>query len=54
MEYPNKEVFFNQYCKNCVHYEEPETCAACDECLANPSNEWSHKPVRFEEKESQK
>lgn len=54
MEYPQKEVYFDQYCSKCVHKDEPETCDACDECLANPSNEYSHKPVRFEERSTNK
>lgn len=47
----HKEVYFDTYCKECKHallglHEEP-----CNECLDNPTNLYSHKPVKFEEKE---
>ena len=45
-----KEVFFHEYCKKCVHENEPEDSDACNDCLNNPSNENSHKPIRFQEK----
>lgn len=43
------EVYFDQYCnkckyKNCTKYEDP-----CEECLDNPVNLNSHKPINFEE-----
>lgn len=49
-----KEVYFGQYCPTCVHcdkicHEEP-----CDECLSEPVNVYSHKPVKYVEKESKK
>ena len=50
MEDQYKEVYFDQYCKKCLHKDEDETSDACDECLANPSNINSHKPVNFKEK----
>lgn len=50
-DYPEKEVYFHEYCKSCKHealegIEEP-----CNECLDNPVNLHSHKPVKYEEKE---
>lgn len=45
-----KEVYFDKYCKQCVHKDEAEANDPCDECLANPSNINSHKPVNFKEK----
>ena len=50
MEDQYKEVYFDQYCKKCLYKDEDETNDACDECLANPSNINSHKPVNFKEK----
>ena len=50
MEYQYKEVYFDQYCKKCLHKGEVDTSDACDECLANPSNMNSHRPVNFKEK----
>ncbi len=44
-----KEVYFDTYCSKCKHLKKPETEEPCNECLNNPVNEWSHKPVRFEE-----
>lgn len=50
-DYRMKEVYFHEYCETCVHkplkgIEEP-----CNECLDNPVNLYSHKPVKYEEKE---
>ena len=43
-----KEVRFDLYCVNCINYAKDETDDPCNDCLANPSNEDSHKPVYFE------
>lgn len=45
-----KEVYFGHYCKRCKHWELSEDKDPCDECLANPANLYSHKPIKFEEK----
>lgn len=50
MEESYKEVYFNQYCDSCKHKEKKETEDPCDDCLENPVNVYSHKPVRWEEK----
>ena len=42
-----KIVHFDEYCKKCVHWEEDDAGDTCNECLNNPSNENSHKPVKF-------
>lgn len=47
----DKEVRFDMYCPRCKHSELPEWEDPCDECLENPSNEYSHKPVYFEERD---
>lgn len=44
-----KEVKFEQYCKKCKHYNKKEDEEPCDECLSNPTNLYSHKPINFEE-----
>lgn len=49
MELIKKEVFFIQYCHKCKHKDVPETEDPCNECLTEPVNEYSHKPVRFED-----
>lgn len=49
--FPDKEVFFFEYCPKCVNNTKPESCDECSECLSNPSNTNSHKPVNFKEKQ---
>ena len=51
MEDIYKEVYFEEYCKNCKYWEKKENEEPCDECLENPVNLYSHKPVNYEEKE---
>lgn len=46
----DKEVYFDQYCKLCKYEKLSEDKDPCDECLSNPVNANSHKPVKFEEK----
>lgn len=48
---PEKEVYFDQYCKTCVRANSPDTDKKCDECLGSPTNAYSHKPVNWERKE---
>ena len=48
MEESYKEVHFDQYCKKCKHKKLDEGEEPCNECLSNPYNEYSHKPVRYE------
>ena len=50
MEESYKEVYFDQYCKNCKHEKLKEIDDPCYECLNNPVNLYSHKPVMYEEK----
>lgn len=47
MEGHEKEVYFGEYCKKCIHEKEPEDQDPCNDCLNNPSNIDSHKPLRF-------
>ena len=51
MEFIQKEVYFDQYCKTCKHFDKKEVDDPCDECLKNPVNTYSHKPTEWEEKE---
>lgn len=46
-----KEVRFDLYCKNCVHYEKAESEDPCWDCLDSGWNEDSHRPVNYEERE---
>lgn len=52
MELRDKEVYFHEYCPKCKWYKLDDSEDPCDICLENPSNEWSHKPVYFEEKDA--
>lgn len=46
-----KIVYFGEYCPKCKYYLRSERDEPCNECLSNPTNTWSHKPVKFKEKE---
>lgn len=51
MEDNMKEVYFGEYCKSCVHKDTAEKDEPCFECLAEPGNVDSHKPVRYVKKD---
>ena len=40
-----KEVYFDQYCKSCKHHGLEESKDPCNDCLAEPGNTNSHKPM---------
>lgn len=42
-----KIVEFDKYCKKCYHWDKDESETPCDECLAEPANLYSHKPVKY-------
>ena len=44
-----KEVYYNEHCYRCKNKNLLENEPPCDECLSEPINLYSHKPVRFEE-----
>lgn len=50
MENVYREVHFEKYCKICKHEDKRDYEEPCDECLQNPVNRHSRKPVKFEEK----
>lgn len=50
-ELRDKFVDFDVYCPKCKHFIKDGCEMPCDECLEHPTNEYSHKPVYFEEKE---
>jgi len=54
MDESYKEVYFDKYCKTCKHEKEKGYETPCEECLDNPTNLYSHKPVNWEEKEKKK
>lgn len=46
-----KEVYFDKYCMTCKNKDVKEYEDPCNDCLSNPVNVGSHKPVNWEEKE---
>ena len=50
MEEVYKEVYFNEYCTLCKYEKTSEEEDPCHECLNNPVNVYSHKPVNWKEK----
>ena len=49
-----KFVDFFTYCKTCKHEKYPEEAVPCSECLSEPVNQNSSKPVCWKEKENAK
>lgn len=49
MEDTMKEVYFDKYCKTCANYGKAESEDPCYDCLNEPENANSHKPVKYEE-----
>ena len=47
-----KEVYFHKYCKKCKHEKVPEKDEPCNECMGEATNSNTHRPVRYEPKES--
>ena len=45
-----KEVYFDQYCKACKYEKLDESEYPCGDCLNNPANTYSYKPVKYEER----
>ena len=50
MELDYMIVDFHKYCETCKHKGTKETEDPCNECLENPTNLYSQKPVKWEEK----
>lgn len=46
-----KEVDFHKYCGICEFKNMKDADEPCSECLDNPINLYSHKPVKFKEEE---
>lgn len=51
MDNQYKFVDFEKYCKTCKYKETKEVLDPCNECLSNPVNENSMKPVCYKEAE---
>lgn len=50
MEDLYKAAYFDKYCQTCKFFDLKQTDDPCDECLSEPVNLYSHKPVKWEEK----
>ncbi len=50
MDNSEKEVYFDKYCPTCKHANVSESDDPCYECLSEPSNIDSHRPIKWEEK----
>lgn len=44
------EVYFNEYCKTCIHKKKDDAEEPCNTCLENSYNLNSHKPIKWEDK----
>lgn len=51
MENEYKIVEFEKYCKTCKHKKVKDVKDPCNDCLDNPVNANSKKPVNYEEEE---
>lgn len=47
-----KEVYFHEYCKSCKYKDLKDIEDPCNECLSEPASLYSHKPVKYKEKEN--
>ena len=47
MELIEKEIYFHQYCQTCKHRDKSEGEDPCWDCLDQPWNEYSHKPINW-------
>lgn len=45
-----KEVYFDKYCSTCENSKVKESEEPCYECLNEPVNLNSHKPVKYKKK----
>ncbi len=52
MEYNYKMVNLHKYCPTCKYEDVPEEDDPCNECIDNPVNEHTEKPVKWEAKEN--
>lgn len=51
MEYIDKIVDFKKYCETCEYKDTKEVEDPCNECLDNPVNAHTTKPVNYKKKE---
>ena len=49
-----KEVYYDEYCKTCKHKSVEEHDEPCNECLNESLNWNTHRPVKYEKKETKR
>ena len=49
MDQSHEKIVNFAYCKFCEHKNEPESSEACSDCLENPVNIDSQRPIRFKD-----
>ena len=49
MDISGQKIVNFEYCKTCVHYSEPESCDICNDCLNEPVNTQSQRPINYKE-----
>lgn len=54
MEDTYKEVYFGEYCASCKWANKAEDEDPCHDCLNEPVNLHSHKPVHYEQAKTKK
>lgn len=54
MEIIDKIVEYHKYCETCEFRYCPQDEEPCNECLSNPVNTYSKKPVKYKEDEKLK
>ena len=50
MQSKDKEVYFGSYCPICKYRHLTDDKEPCNECLTHPSNQDSHRPVKWEKR----
>lgn len=53
MENIDRIVDFKKYCETCKHKDLDEVKDPCNECLENPVNTNSRKPINYKEKDNE-
>lgn len=54
MEIEYQEVAFDKYCEQCKHKDRKDFESPCCECMDEPTNLYTDRPVKFEKKENKK
>lgn len=54
MENRDQFVDFDKFCNKCEYFKKEQYEEPCNECLENPINTYSNKPVNFKQKEVNK